>query len=110
MNPAIQAAGVEDGGPQVAGYSLLGSYPNPVQRGTVIRYALPEASLVDVEVFDLQGRTVASRSAGLQAAGQREIRMPQFAPAAGVYLYRVNIRNAAGAKMATLSGKMMVLR
>ena len=110
MNPAIQVTGVEDGGPQATGYSLLGSYPNPVQRGAVIRYALPEASLVDVEVFDLQGRTVASRSAGLQTAGQREIRMPQFAPSAGVYMYRVNIRNAAGVKKATLSGKMMVLR
>ncbi|MFN8588848.1 MAG: T9SS type A sorting domain-containing protein [Candidatus Eisenbacteria bacterium] len=110
MNPAQSLAGVGDGDGSPSAYALLGSYPNPVREGAIVRYTLPEASLVDLEVFDLQGRVVASRAVGLQGAGQREIRMPQFAPGAGVYLYRVNIRNSAGAKRATLSGKMMVLR
>lgn len=110
MNPSYTLAGVDDGDQPAPGrYALLGSFPNPIKQGTVVRYTLPEASVVDLEVFDLQGRTVASRSAGFQAAGLREIRLPQFAPAAGVYLYRVNIRSAAGVRTATLSGKMMVL-
>ena len=110
MNPSYTLAGVDDGDqPTPSRFALLGSFPNPIKQGTVVRYTLPEASVVDLEVFDLQGRTVASRSAGFQAAGLREIRLPQFAPAAGVYLYRVNIRNTAGVKTASLSGKMMVL-
>jgi len=101
--------GVGDGpAPKLA---LSGAFPNPLRRGTTVRYSLPSASRVDLVVYDLQGRVVASHALGVQPAGQREAAVPQFTSRSGVYLYRLTVRDAVtGANRGTLSGKMMVLQ
>lgn len=97
----------DDAPPRLA---LAGAFPNPVRFGTTIRYSLPAPARVDLEVYDLQGRVVVSRALGIQAAGSREARVPSFASRSGVYLYRLQVRDAvSGADRGTLSGKMMVL-
>lgn len=90
---------------------LAGAFPNPFRRGTTVRYSLPAAARVSLEVFDLQGRVVASRDLGVQAAGSRQAAVPSFATRSGVYLYRLTMQDArTGAKQGTLAGKMMVLQ
>lgn len=101
--------GVGDDGP--ARLALAGAFPNPFRRGTTVRYSLPSASRVNLEVFDLQGRVVASHDLGVQAAGFRQASVPSFTSRSGVYLYRLQVRDAvSGASRGTLSGKMMVLQ
>jgi hypothetical protein len=101
--------GVDD--PAPARLALAGNFPNPFKRGTTIRYSLPGTSRVDLEVYDLQGRTVVSQSLGMQSAGAREARVPQFASRSGVYLYRLHVTDGVtGADRGTLTGKMMVLQ
>ena len=91
--------------------ALAGNFPNPVKHGTTIRYSLPASSIVDLEVYDLQGRVVESRSLGLQAAGAREVVLSRFTSRSGVYLYRLRVRDGVtGTDRGTLSGKMMVLQ
>jgi hypothetical protein len=91
--------------------ALAGNFPNPFKRGTTIRYSLPSPARVDLEVFDLQGRVVASRSLGLQAAGSRDVRVPPFTSRSGIYLYRIRVTDSeTGADRGTLTGKMMVLQ
>lgn len=98
----------DDAAPRLA---LSGNFPNPFKRGTTIRYSLPASSQVELEVFDLQGRVVASRALGLQPAGAREVVVPQFTARSGVFLYRLRVRDGVtGADRGTLSGKMMVLQ
>ncbi len=106
---AYVTTGVGDGAaPSLA---LAGAYPNPFKRGTTVRYSLPSASRVDLEVYDLQGRVVAQQALGVQAAGLREVRVPSFTSRSGVYLYRLRVVDAvSGADRGTLSGKMMVLQ
>ncbi len=41
------------------GFALLSNYPNPFSGATMLRYSLPEASVVSLEVHDLLGRIVA---------------------------------------------------
>ncbi len=91
--------------------ALSGAFPNPFRRGTTVRYSLPSAARVNLEVFDLQGRVVAARDMGVQQAGHREASVASFASRSGVYLYRITVRDAvSGREQGTLSGKMMVLQ
>jgi Domain of unknown function (DUF5060)/Putative collagen-binding domain of a collagenase/Secretion system C-terminal sorting domain/Dockerin type I domain len=70
-------------------FTLEANYPNPFNPSTVIRYALPEASAVRLEVFDLTGRSVAVLMDGPQAAGVHEVVFDAASLPSGVYLYRI---------------------
>lgn len=90
---------------------LLGTYPNPFRASTTLRFRLPQAAKLTLDVFDLQGRVVSSRALGLQPAGEGHVHVPQFASRAGVYLYRLHVNDPnTGASLGTLAGKMMVLQ
>ena len=76
-----------------------------------VAFAMAEAGDVTIEVFDLQGRMVASRALGSIAAGMREAALPTVGQGNGVYMYRLRVvDHVSGAKKAELSGKMMVLQ
>jgi hypothetical protein len=90
---------------------LLGNFPNPFRVNTAVRFRLPQPSRVTLEIYDLAGRAVATRDAGLQPAGEGSIPVQRFASRAGVYLYKLRVTDAtSGASRGTLTGKMMVLR
>jgi len=50
--------------------TLLPNYPNPFNASTTIRYLLPAAGDIRLEIYDLQGRRVRSLHQGPQAAGE----------------------------------------
>ncbi len=81
---------------------LQGNYPEPFNPVTTIRYALPEAAHVRLEVFDLTGRRVAVLVDGERPAGQYTARFDASRLASGMYLYRLR----AGA---TVQSKTMML-
>jgi hypothetical protein len=75
-----------------------------------VRFRLPQASRVSIDVLDLQGRVVATRAYGIQPAGDGHLPLPAFARAPGMYLYRVHVTDAqSGAVVGKLSGKMLLL-
>jgi hypothetical protein len=90
--------------PAARALALAPCAPNPVQDHAVIRFALPAAAPVDLAVFDLQGRRVATllkhepRLAGIHEVPVRTAGWPQ-----GFYFCRL----AAGGAKATR--KMVVL-
>ena len=75
-------------------FTLKQNQPNPFRVGTVLRFALPEARDVRLEVFDIGGRLVKSLARGRfgpglhtltwNGLGDRGTRLPS-----GVYLYRL---------------------
>jgi hypothetical protein len=88
---------------------LLQNFPNPFNPETRIRYELPTAALVMLEVFDLNGRLVRSFSMNQQEAGTHEVVWngkdnSGLAVASGAYLYRMVINGAASTK------KMLLVR
>jgi hypothetical protein len=101
-----------DGTPHApTAFALMGTYPNPARHASTVRFAMAEAGDVTIEVFDLQGRMVASRALGAIAAGMREAALPTVGQGNGVYMYRLRVvDHMSGAKKAELSGKMMVLQ
>jgi hypothetical protein len=76
-------------------YDLSQNYPNPFNPTTTIRYALPQASQVTLEVFDMVGRRVATLAEGPQAAGYHTATFDGRDLASGAYIYRLRAVNQA---------------
>jgi hypothetical protein len=70
-------------------FALEPAYPNPFAGSTTIRYALPEAARVTVEVYDAVGRRVAVLVDGEMPAGSHEAEWNAASMASGIYLYRM---------------------
>ena len=73
---------------------LEGAVPNPFNPETTIRFALPRATRVDLAVYDVAGRRVATLASGRFAAGRHAVRFSGTSDAgtrlgSGVYFYRL---------------------
>jgi len=75
-------------------FSLHPAFPNPFNPITNIRYDLPEASYIDLRVFDLAGREVRTLVRGFDHAGEKSVVWDAKdnngrSVSAGVYIYRL---------------------
>jgi FG-GAP-like repeat/Bacterial Ig-like domain len=102
--------GTVDAPPRGAGaFALLPNLPNPFADGTLVRFVLPAAAEVRLDVFDLNGRRVAGVDPVRRAAGPQDLffdgrDLGGDRLSAGVYWYRL----AAGNDVAR--GKMVLAR
>jgi len=70
-------------------YDLHQNYPNPFNPSTLISFELPEATVAEINVYDLAGRRVIQLVSGQFAAGRYEARLDATGLPSGVYLYRL---------------------
>ncbi len=70
-------------------FLLEQNYPNPFNPSTTIRYQLPVASEVKLEVYDVLGKKVATLVSERQAAGYYQYVWNANGLSSGVYLYRL---------------------
>lgn len=87
------------------GLRVVGSHPNPTTGAATIRYELPRAASVTVEVFDVLGRTVQTVETGLQPAGLRSVAIDATGLSTGAYVYRVRLDDGTSA-----TGRMLIAR
>ena len=72
-----------------ARFALYGNFPNPFNPETRIRYDLPVAEKVILEIFDLRGHRIATLVDGWKNAGSYQVTFhARFLPG-GTYLYRI---------------------
>jgi hypothetical protein len=105
------AVGVEEAGELPESLRLMGNYPNPFNPTTTIRYALPASAEVQVQIFDVLGRLVGNLAPGVQGAGVNELSFDAAGFASGLYLYRVQMLDAAtGVVNQSVTGRMMLVK
>ncbi|MBU0518370.1 lamin tail domain-containing protein [bacterium] len=85
-------------------FSLEQAYPNPFNPTANINFALPVASSVKLQVYNLHGQLVGTLVDGYRDAGFHEVTFDAADMASGMYIYRVQ----AGENVAT--GKMMLVK
>ena len=90
-------------------FSLSQNHPNPFNASTTIRYALPEASKVEVAIYDALGRRVRTLVSGRRSAGKHRVVWDGKgeegrAIGSGVYVYRLKGDHFSKAR------KMMMLK
>ena len=85
-------------------YALEQNYPNPFNPVTSIAFSLPATQNVNLAVYDVLGRRVATLVNGPLAAGQHQVQFNAASLPSGMYLYRLT--TPAGA----VSKKMVLLK
>ncbi len=81
-----------------ATYELSQNYPNPFNPSTTIEYKLPERAFVEMKIYDITGREVATLVSGMQEAGTHNVVWNAtngygVKVASGVYIYRITAGN-----------------
>ncbi len=89
-----ETVGIADEPAVVQEFRLEQNYPNPFNPSTTIRYQLPEAAEVELNVYDASGRKVVTLARGYQIAGTHSVQWngrDRFGRlvASGVYLYEL---------------------
>ena len=85
-------------------FDLKPNYPNPFRDQTTLRIVLPQASPVEIRVYDVLGRLVYSRHMKRLEPGEHRIALKAQNWGSGMYFYRIKV----GAAMK--SGKMLIVR
>lgn len=84
---------VETKKPILNNYYIIQNYPNPFNSSTLIFYDIPEASWIQIRVFDIAGREVATLVESQKPAGQHVTIWKGSDLPAGIYLIRMEAAN-----------------
>ncbi|HCV43335.1 MAG TPA: hypothetical protein DGH68_07610 [Bacteroidetes bacterium] len=72
-----------------AQFTLGQNYPNPFNPSTAIEYSVPQRTSVEIKVFDVLGREVATLLNEEKSAGVFTVRWDASGMASGVYFYQL---------------------
>ncbi|MDD5608287.1 MAG: T9SS type A sorting domain-containing protein [Ignavibacterium sp.] len=83
---------------EVKDYELSANYPNPFNPSTVINYAVKEAGLVRLKVYDILGAEVAELVNETKEAGYHSIEFNASQLPSGVYIYTLQVNSFTSSK------------
>lgn len=86
----------EEDAPIPGDFALFQNYPNPFNATTSIKYTLPVASYVTIDIYDLLGRRVETLVQGEQPAGYHQITWDANDRSSGIYFARLKTAREAG--------------
>jgi flagellar hook assembly protein FlgD len=79
-------------------YRLYDAYPNPFNPTTILRYDLPQNSMVTITIYDMLGRAINTIVNEVQEAGHQSIiwdgtNSSDNRVSSGVYIYQMEAGN-----------------
>jgi len=83
----VEGSPTESGLPKT--FALQAAYPNPSRGQTVIKYQLPKASNIQLQVYNVAGQLVKTVNEGQKQAGYHQIKLVDNVLSNGVYFYRL---------------------
>ena len=83
-------------------FNLAQNYPNPFNPQTTIQYSVKKACHVQLKVFDVRGRHIATLVDEQKQPGAYEVRFNAGKLASGVYFYQIKTGNVVAVKKMTL--------
>jgi hypothetical protein len=83
-------------------YVLEQNYPNPFNPVTKIKFSLPQASKIELSVYNILGQKIAVLVEGFKMAGEYQFEWQPTNLASGVYLYVLNTGKTKIVKRMTL--------
>lgn len=91
-------------------FALHQNYPNPFNPETTIQLDLPQDARVELLVFDLLGRQVATLVDNIKDAGRHSIAFHASGLASGVYFYRLQATTVDGIQAFHEVKKLLLMR
>ncbi len=85
-------------------FRLMQNYPNPFNNTTIIPYAVPEETFVQLEIFDINGRHVETLTSQSHEPGFHTLHWSGRMAASGVYFIKLE------AGKTILTQKMILLK
>jgi len=104
---------LEDDISLIKDFSISQNYPNPFNPSTIITYQIPQASNVNLKVFDILGNEIATLVNEDKPAGfySVEFRMQNLELSSGIYFYRLVVYpDKIGAGSFIETKKMILLK
>ncbi|MBU0519842.1 T9SS type A sorting domain-containing protein, partial [bacterium] len=83
--------------------------PNPFNPTTAISFQLSAFSLVNLSVYDIQGRLVDTLVDGFRVAGYHQVTFDGSDVSSGVYVYRLTL-SSTETRQHSLTGKMVLMK
>lgn len=92
-----------------AEYALMQNYPNPFNPRTVIEFSLPQSGQVVLRIYDTLGKELTTLINRTLAAGHYKTDWDAETFPAGVYFYRLTVRDEDGGETSFSETKKMIL-
>lgn len=89
-------------------FNLSQNYPNPFNPVTKINYELPSDGFVNINLFDISGKEVASLVSEFRNAGYQSLEFNGSGFSSGVYYYRIEFKNEN--EFETITKKMLLVK
>ena len=81
------------GNPEPKTFNMAQNYPNPFNPSTTIQFRIPAFSFVNLKVYDVMGKEVATLVNEARPAGSYEVEFDGNALASGIYYYQIKAGN-----------------
>jgi len=91
-------------------YSIDQNYPNPFNPNTIIKYALPEISNVQISVFNILGQKVKELVNETEGDGYYKINFNANGLSSGLYFYKISAHSLTSKKQFDAVRKLILLK
>ena len=102
--------GIAENSVNVNGFVLAQNYPNPFNPSTSIRFEVPKKSFVQLKIYDLLGREIATIVDEVRGEGIYNELFFADDLTSGIYVYTIIAQSDEGKNIFRASNKMMLIK